>query len=162
MPRVRGSATTAAPMERDFFPYHPVRLRLGLMAGTIAAVGLGAWAAAAFAQSGSFLDATRAGLAGGLGAAMAITGWRYRPREGWGVRLTPLSVLVSRPRHGLIEVPWGEVRELRRLGEKRDTLALWCSDERRVLVPRHLFATAKTFEALAAALEERLPRRYDA
>ncbi len=149
-------------MERDFFPYHPVRLRLRLAAGALVGAGLGAWAAWAFVASHSFLDATRAGLAFGLATAMAVTAWRARPREGWGVRLTPLSVLVSRPRRGLIEVPWGDVRELRRLGELRDTLALWCGDERRVLVPRHLFPTRAAFEALATALEERLPRRYDA
>jgi hypothetical protein len=59
-------------------------------------------------------------------------------------------------------VPWSAVKELRRLGEKRDTLALWCGDAQRVLVPRHLFATDADFEALAAALEDTLPRRYDA
>lgn len=149
-------------MAREFFPYHPLKLRLGLATGAVLGLALGAGAAAAFVASLHFLDAARAGLALGLAAAMGLTAWRYRPRDGWGVTLTPLSVLVSRPRKGLIEVPWAEVKELRRLGERRDTLALWCGDEQRVLVPRHLFARAADFEALAAALEDRLPRRYDA
>ena len=79
------------------------------------------------------------------------------------MRVTPLAVLVSRPRTGLIEVPWGSVKEVRRLGEKRDTLALWLVEEQRVLVPAHLFARRADFEALARAIEERMPpSRYDA
>jgi hypothetical protein len=72
-------------------------------------------------------------------------------------------VLVSRPRSGLIEVPWSTVKEVRRLGEKRDTLALWLQEEQRVLVPAHLFAKRADFEALARAIEERMPpSRFDA
>ena len=60
-------------------------------------------------------------------------------------------------------MPWREVRELRRHGEKRDTLSLWLDDTRRVLVPAHLFARRDDFDALVRAVEDRMPApRYDA
>lgn len=141
----------------DFFPYHPLKLRLFLLAGVSISAALTGWAVWAFAQSHVPLDLLRAGFAGGLGAAMGLTLFRYRPRAGWGVRVTKLSVLVSRPRGGVIEVPWGAVREVKRLGDKRETLALWLEGDQRVLVAAHLFAQRATFEALAARIDEQRP-----
>ena len=134
-----------------------------LLASCLVALALTIWAALGFAESQSPREVLRAGLSFGLCAAMGVGFFRFRPRKEWGVRVTPLSVLVSRPRSGLIEVPWAEVKEVRRLGEKRDTLALWLREEQRVLVPAHLFAKRADFEALAKAIEERMPApRYDA
>ena len=150
-------------MPGDFFPYHPLRLRLFLLGSCFVALALTVWAVIGFAQSQSPREILRAGLSFGLCAAMGVGFFRFRPRKEWGVRVTPLSVLISRPRAGLIEVPWSEVKEVRRLGEKRDTLALWLREEQRVLVPAHLFAKRSDFEALAKAIEERMPTpRYDA
>lgn len=150
-------------MSRDFFPYHPLRLRLWLLAGCVAGLALTAWAIVGFLESQAPREILRAGLSFGLTSALAVAFFRFRPRAEWGVRVTPLSVLVSRPRAGIIEVPWSAVKEVRRLGEKRDTLALWLAEDQRVLVPAHLFAKKADFEALAAALEERMPPpRYDA
>jgi hypothetical protein len=150
-------------MPGDFFPYHPLRLRLWLLGAGLVAFALTVWAVVGFAQSQSPREILRAGLSFGLCAAMGVAFFRFRPRKEWGVRVTPLSVLVSRPRSGLIEVPWSTVKEVRRLGEKRDTLALWLQEEQRVLVPAHLFAKRADFEALARAIEERMPpSRFDA
>lgn len=150
-------------MPGDFFPYHPLRLRLWLLAGCVVSLLLAAWAVVGFTQSQAPREILRAGLSCGLAGALGLGFFRFRPRKEWGVRVTPLSVLVSRPRAGLIEVPWAAVREVRRLGEKRDTLALWLQEEQRVLVPAHLFARRADFEALAHAIEERMPApHYDA
>lgn len=150
-------------MPGDFFPYHPLRLRLWLLGAGLVALGLTLWAIVGFAQSQSPREILRAGLSFGLAAAMGVAFFRFRPRSEWGVRVTPLAVLVSRPRAGSIEVPWSAVKEVRRLGEKRDTLALWLREEQRVLVPAHLFAKRADFEALAKAIEDRMPApRYDA
>lgn len=151
-------------MSADFFPYHPLRLRLWLLCSCGVALALTVWAVAGFAESQAPREILRAGLSLGLCAAMGVAFFRLRPRREWGVRVTPEAVIVSRPRSGNIEVPWSSVKEIRRLGEKRDTLALWLREEhRRVLVPAHLFARRADFEALARAIEERMPPpRYDA
>jgi hypothetical protein len=151
-------------MSADFFPYHPLRLRLWLLGSCVVALALTIWAVAGFAQSQAPREILRAGLSLGLCAAMFVAFFRLRPRSEWGVRVTPSAVIVSRPRSGTIEVPWSEVKEIRRLGDKRDTLALWLRQEQhRVLVPAHLFARRSDFEALAKAIEERMPPpRYDA
>lgn len=142
----------------DFFPYHPLRLRLGLGMGTSVCAVLTAWAVWNFARTGELTEMMRAGLSLGLGAAMVYTLVRYRPRAGWGVRLTPTALVVSRPSKGTIEIPWSAVREVRRLGKDRDTLSVWTGEENRVLVPRHLFARRSQFDALVRAVEEHLPQ----
>ncbi len=145
-----------------FHPYHPLRLRLWLALGLLAAVALTAWGAWGFQSSSEPREILRAGLSLGLAAGFIVMLFKTRPRAGWGVQLTTQSVLVSRLGHGVIEVPLREVRELRRLGEKRDTLMLALNDRERVLVPAHLFSRRAHFEALVQQLEERLPARYDA
>lgn len=147
----------------DFFPYHPLKLRLWLLVGLLISSALTVWALLGFTGTQEPREILRAGLSMGLCAAMAVSLFKLRPRKDWGVRLTQISVLISRPRTGLIEVPWASVREVRRLGEKRDTLALWLDEQQRVLVPAHLFAKKSDFEALAKTIEERMPTpRYDA
>lgn len=147
----------------DFFPYHPLKLRLWLLVGLLISGALTVWAALSFTGTQEPREILRAGLSLGLFAAMAVMLFRLRPREDWGVRLTQISVLISRPRRGLIEVPWSSVREVRRLGEKRDTLALWLDEQERVLVPSHLFAKKSDFESMVKTIEERMPTpRYDA
>jgi hypothetical protein len=147
----------------EFFPYHPRRFRLWLLAGLVASVALTAWAVSGVTVTDAPGEVLRAGLSMGLAGGFGLWLWRLRPRENWGVRLTPDAALISRPRAGLIEVRWRDVREVRRLGEHRDTLALWLDDTHRVLVPAHLFARREDFEALVRSVEDRLPApRYDA
>ncbi len=151
-------------MNPDFYPYHPLKLRLWLLAGLVVSLSLAIWALVGFVDSRLPRDILRAGLSLGLAAAMAVSVFRLRPRPGWGVQITQLSVLISKPRGGLIEVPWTAVKEVRRFGEQRDTLGLWLEQDQRVLVPAHLFAKRAHFEALAAAVDERMPpaRKGDA
>ena len=147
----------------EFFPYHPRRFRLWLFAGLVASVALTGWALSGVSETDAPREVLRAGLSLGLVGGFGLWLWRLRPRENWGVRLMPDAVLVSRPRSGVIEVRWSDVRELRRLGEKRDTLALWLDDTHRVLVPAHLFARREDFETLVHRIEDRMPApRYDA
>lgn len=147
----------------EFFPYHPRRFRLWLLAGLVAAVSLTVWALAGISDTDGPREVLRAGLSFGLAGGFGLWLWRLRPRENWGVRLTPDAVLVSRPRSGLIEVRWSDLREVRRHGDKRDTLVLWLDDTRRVLVPAHLFARREDFDAMVRSMEDRMPApRYDA
>ncbi len=147
----------------DFYPYHPLKLRLWVSAGLLVALALTAWALGGAADTNAGREVLRGGMSLGLAAGFAMMLYRLRPREDWGVRLTTRSILVSRARTGTIEVPWETVREVRRLGDRRDTLALWLGERERVLVPAHLFARRADFEALVQRIEERLPPpRYDA
>lgn len=116
-----------------------------------------------FARGGGLTELARTGLCAGLVLAMMTVLIKLRPREGWGVKVGPTALLVSRPTQGQLEVPWSSVREVRRVGTQRSTLALILGDDGRVLLPSHLFATRRQFEAVATAIEERLPRpRWDA
>ena len=99
-------------MSGDFFPYHPLRLRLWLAGLGLVALGLSVWAVLGLMQTESPLEIFRAGLSFGLAAAFGFAFFRFRPRRDWGVRITPLAVLVSRPRRGLIEVSWSAVKEI--------------------------------------------------
>lgn len=142
---------------RDFFAYHPRTWRLLLAAGAAGALVLTAWAMASAVRSGAPLEYARAGISFGLVLAMLTVHHRLRPRAEWGVRVTPLTVTVSRPTSGTIEVPWSSVTDVQRAGTKRDTVVLFCGDEKRVLISAHLFPSKQEFEALAAAIDERRP-----
>lgn len=145
-------------MAQDFFPYHPLRLRLWLTGGLIASLALTAWAVISFVGTDTPREILRAGLSSGLAAAFGVAVFRAGPKPGWGVKVTPLAVLVSRPGgKGVIEVPWSAVKEVRRFGDKRDTLGLWLDEQERVLIPAHLFARRADFEALARAIDDRMP-----
>jgi hypothetical protein len=142
---------------RDFFPYHPLKLRAALAFALLACVALLAWSLSSALRSGEPQEVARAGLCAGLLLAMGYVLNRLAPREGWGVKLAPTLLLVSKPIEGVLEIPWSALKEVRRSGKKRDTLMLFVGDHRRILVPRHLFARSADFEALVAAIEERLP-----
>ena len=121
------------------------------------------WAALGFASTGEPREILRAGLSLGLTAAMGLAVYRLRPRAGWGVEVSALGVKVSRPRGaGAIELSWNDVTEIRRTGERRDTLAVWLGDQRRVLIPSLLFPRRDAFEAVARALEARMPEQQTA
>jgi hypothetical protein len=89
---------------------------------------------------------------------------RLRSRPGWGVTLSTRGVQVARPFTGSqLQLSWGQIDSVRRLGRKEDVLGLFLDEGGRVLVTRHLFASRSVFGELAAALEERKPApRYDA
>ncbi len=143
-------------MAGDFFPYHPLKLRAALTFGALGSLTLGAWALAAAARSGSGLEFARAGICLGLLASMLYIHLKLRPRPGWGVSVEPTRLQVSRPIEGQIEIPWSAVTQVKRNGRQRDTLVVFLGDERRVLVPQHLFASKAEFEKAAQAIEGRM------
>ena len=151
---------------QTYFAYHPLLWRLTLLAAALASLALTGWAALSWFQSGAMIEALRAVLSLGLLLATTSVVFRLRPRSGWGVRLGPTVLTVSRAlsataRH--IDIPWSAVREIRRLGRARDMLVLCLADERRVSVSRRLFPRHRDFEALVEAIEEKMPALpYDA
>ena len=159
----RHGGTDHAMTTPDFFPYHPLRLRLLLLGTSVVCVALLAWAVTSAAVGGQPLEWARAGLCLGLLLAMMYVWQKLAPRTGWGVTLKPTMLVVSKPIQGDIEIAWSAVKDVRRIGKGRDTLVLLMSEDKRVLVPRHLFASSTLFEALARAIDERLPSaKHDA
>ncbi len=144
-------------MAREFFPYHPLKLRAVLASALVVCVALFAWSLSMAVRNGSPQEVARAGLCLGLVLAMAYVLNKLAPREGWGVTLSPMVIKVSKPIQGVLEVPWSTLKEVRRAGKGRDTLMLFSGEHRRVLVPRHLFARSQEFEELVSAIEERMP-----
>jgi len=142
---------------KDFFPYHPLKLRAALASAVVGCVALLAWSLSSAVHTGEPQEVARAGLCLGLLLAMVYVLTRLAPREGWGVRMEPTMLKVSRPIEGVLEIPWSALKEIRRSGKQRDTLMLFVGENRRILVPRHLFARSSEFEQLVAAIEERMP-----
>jgi hypothetical protein len=140
-----------------FFAYHPRRWRLVLSFAAGVSLVLTAWALASAVRSGEALEFARAGLSAGLVFAMLFIHLRLRPRSDWGVKVSALSVVVSRPTQGEIEIPWSVVKEIRRAGVKRETLVIFVGEDKRVLVSQHLFPSREVFEALAKEIDEQKP-----
>lgn len=152
-------------MEPRFFAFDPRPTRRALFAGACVLAVLSAWALAdARAAGHPPLALARVGLTAGLMLAFVFAWHRLRPRPGWGVTLSPRGVQVARPFSGTqLQLSWGQIDSVRRLGRKEDVLGLFLDEGGRVLVTRHLFASRSVFGELAAALEERKPApRYDA
>ncbi len=143
-------------MANDFFPYHPLKLRVALTAGALGALTLGAWALATAVRSGVGLEFARAGICLGLLASMLYVHLKLRPRPGWGVQVEPTRLKVSRPIEGEIEIPWSAVTQVKRNGKQNETLVVFVGEEKRVLVPRHLFASRAEYEKAAQAIEEKM------
>lgn len=152
-------------MEPRFFPFDPRPTRRALFAGACALAILSAWALADARTVGHTpLALARVGLTAGLMLAFAFAWHRLRPRPGWGITLSARGVQVARPFSGSqLQLSWGQIDSVRRLGGKGDVLGLFLDEGGRVLVTRHLFPSRTVFGELAAALEERKPApRYDA
>jgi hypothetical protein len=152
-------------MEPRFYAFDPRFTRRALFVGACVLAILSAWALADARSSGNApLVVARAGLSGGLMLAFAFAWHRLRPRPGWGVTINARGVLVARPfTRGELQLSWGQIGSVRRLGAKKDVLGLFLEEGGRVLVARHLFPSRDTFADLAAVLEERKPApRYDA
>jgi hypothetical protein len=147
-----------------FYAFDPRATRLGLFLGACALAVLTAWALADSRAGGGIQAMARAGVSAGLMLAFLFAFHRLRPREGWGVTLTPRGVTVARPfSKNALDLHWGQIDSVRRLGRRGNVLGLFLKEEGRVLVTRHLFARRAVFEELIAALEERLPPpRFDA
>ncbi len=152
-------------MEPRFYAFDPCLIRRALFAGACVLAILSAWALADARASGSApLAVARVGVTGGLMLAFVFVWHRLRPRPGWGVSLSTRGVGVARPfTGGQLQLSWGQIESVRRLGKNGDVLGLFLDEGGRVLVTRHLFPSREVFGELASALEERKPApRYDA
>jgi hypothetical protein len=152
-------------MEPRFYAFDPRPTRRALFVGACVLAILSAWALADARSLGNApLAVARAGLTGGLMLAFVFAWHRLRPRPGWGITLSTRGVQVARPFTGSqLQLSWGQIDAVRRLGKKEDVLGLFLEEGGRVLVTRHLFASRAVFGELASALEERKPApRYDA
>jgi hypothetical protein len=152
-------------MEPRFFAFDPRPLRRALFVGACVLAILSARALAEARSAGhSPMVMARVGLTAGLMLAFVFAWHRLRPRPGWGVTLSTRGVQVARPfTGGQLQLSWGQIDSVRRLGRKEDVLGLFLDEGGRVLVTRHLFPSRSVFGELAAALEERKPApRYDA
>ena len=152
-------------MEPRFYAFDPRPTRRALFVGACVLAILSAWALAdARTQGNAPLAVARAGITGGLMLAFVFAWHRLRPRPGWGVTLSARGVALARPFTGSqLQLSWGQIDSVRRLGRKEDVLGLFLDEGGRVLVTRHLFPSRTAFGELAAALEERKPApRFDA
>jgi hypothetical protein len=152
-------------MEPRFYAFDPRPTRRALFVGACVLAILSAWALADARSVGHApLAVARAGITGGLMLAFVFAWHRLRPRPGWGITLSTRGVQVARPFTGShLQLSWGQIDAVRRLGKKEDVLGLFLEEGGRVLVTRHLFPSRTVFGELASALEERKPApRYDA
>lgn len=147
-----------------FFPYDPRRARWALVGCAVVCVVLGAWTLASARQTADVGAWARLGLLMGLLGAFGYVLFRIRPRPGWGVKVEPLGFTFQRPLSGdEVHLVWSQIAEVRRDGRRREKLLILVRPEGRVLLQRHLFASAEVFEALTRALEAKMPpARYDA
>ena len=146
-------------MEPRFYAFDPRLTRRLFFLGACVLAILSAWALAdARSQGDPPLGLARVGATGGLMLAFAFVWHRLRPRPGWGVGLSARGVELARPfTSGSLQLSWGEIDCVRRIGRQGDVLGLFLEEGGRVLIARHLFAARSTFTELAAALEERKP-----
>lgn len=147
-----------------FYAFDPRATRIGLFLGACVLAVLTAWALASARDGGGIQEMARAGVTAGLMLAFLVAIHRLRPRAGWGISLDTRGVRVARPFSSReLELHWGQIDSVRRLGKRGDVLGLFLKEEGRVLVTRHLFARKAVFEELISALEDRLPpSRFDA
>ena len=152
-------------MEPRFYAFNPLPIRRALFVGSCVLAILSAWALADARSLGNApLAVARAGITGGLMCTFVFAWHRLRPRPGWGITLSTRGVELVRPFTGSrLQLSWGQIESVRRLGRREDVLYLFLDEGGRVLVTRHLFASRAAFGELASALEERKPApRYDA
>jgi hypothetical protein len=151
-------------MTPRFFSFDPRPTRIGLFLGACLLAILTAGALADYRGGGGLLAMARAGISAGLLLTFLVSLHRLRPRADWGVTLDHAGVKVARPFSGQpLELHWGQIDSVRRLGRKGGVLGLFLKEEGRVLVTRHLFPRKAVYEELIAALEDRLPpSRFDA
>lgn len=151
-------------MTPRFFSFDPRPTRIALILGACLLAVLTAWALADYRGGGGLVAMARAGISAGLMLTFLVSVHRLRPRAQWGITLDSAGVRVARPFSGQpLELHWGQIDSVRRVGRKGSVLGLFLKEEGRVLVTRHLFARKSVYEELIAALEDRLPpSRFDA
>jgi hypothetical protein len=141
-----------------FFAFNPRAVRWGLALGAVLCAALAAWALANARAGLERFGAARGGVAAGLMFAFGYVVLRLRPRPGWGVRLTPLALVIARPfTPQPLELPWSQISVVRQEGGRRPVLSLFLRTGERILVPQHLFSNRGAFDAMAQAVSARVP-----
>lgn len=148
----------------SFFAYNPRKVRYAFIAGAAACALLAAWALQNASTGAEPFGEARAGVAGGLMLAFAYAAWRIRARAGWGLRLEGLELSVCRPMSGtVIEIPRSQVEMARRDGRRQDTVVLYLTTGRRIVISQHLFPSKAAFDEAARALKNWAPEpQWDA
>jgi hypothetical protein len=140
----------------QFFGFNPRSVRIGLAVGAAGCAILAAWALANARAGAERFGVVRGGIAAGLMFTFGYVLARLRPREGWGVTLDALALVVARPfSEEPIRIPWGQISIARREGSRRRQLTVFLKTGERILIPQHLFASAQAFDAMGQAVCER-------
>lgn len=147
-----------------FFPFHPLRIRITFLACALLCAAITAWALYNAMHSEERLAEARGGLSAGLMFAFLYAFWSLRPKEGWGVEVEPLRIIIARPFRGApTRLLWAEIEQIHLGGKKRDKLLLFLEGGGRVMVPGHLFAHDDDFRALCDLARQKVsPTKFDA
>lgn len=137
----------------SFHGYDPKLARWGFSVAAAACAVLGAAALANARAGAERLGTVRGGVAVGLMLAFGYASARLRPRDGWGVTLTPLALVIARPfsKGPPLEVAWNHVERVRREGRSR-ALVVFLTDGGRFLLSPFLFPDSRSIGALAEAI----------
>ena len=148
-----------------FVPYDPRSSRALLVAAAVVLVALCAWALVqAQVPEAGREPWVRAGLSGALVLLAASLHWRLRPRPGYGVTFSARGPEVVRPLSGAtVDLHWGEVVSVRRMGKKGHALGLFLHERKPLLLARRFFGSDADYERMCKAFEARVPSpKYDA
>lgn len=152
-------------MDARFIPYDPRSSRALLFAAAVVLVALCAWALvqARLPEAGRE-PWVRAGLCGAMVVLAAWLLWRLRPRPGFGVTFSARGPDVVRPLSGArVELHWGEVVSVRRMGKKGHVLGLFLHERKPLLLARRFFGSDADYARMCQAFEARVPApTYDA
>lgn len=142
----------------SYFPYNPRKIRVGFILGAIACALLTAWALRNATTGAEQFGEARAGVSAGLMFAFLYAAFRLRRRAGWGLKLEPLQLSVSRPMSSsAIEILKTQVEMARRDGKRQDTVVLYLKNGQRIVIAQHLFPSKVAFDEAARALKDWAP-----
>ena len=145
-------------MAPAFFPFNPRATRWSFLLAAFVCAGLAFWALQGTFRHTERFGELRAGVSVGLMLAFLFACFRLRPRACWGVTLDDEGLTLAHPFFsGTRLIPWARVNRLWRTGKRQDTVMLVLDDDSRILLPHHLFPRRAAFEALVAALRQKLP-----
>lgn len=143
-------------MSVRYFAFRPRGLRRALLAASVLAVVLSAWALSASRRGAERFGSARAAVLGILAVAFGV-GWvRIRPRADFGVRLDVAGIDVSRvwgrrPLH----VPWTRVASTRAERRGWNRLVIELRPEGQLFIAEPLLGSRAAFGDLLRALRER-------